>query len=71
MILIEVSESVDMDIVYGPTVSEMFWVSALEEAIGETNEKDKKEKARKAIKTPMLDRLSLFFDTSFRFTLTS
>jgi hypothetical protein len=69
--LMEATVSLDIDIVYGPTVSEMFWVSALEETIGETNEIDKKEKARKAIKTPMLDRLSLFFDICFRFMLTS
>lgn len=30
MIFIEVNESVEMDMVYGPTVSEMFWVSALD-----------------------------------------
>jgi hypothetical protein len=50
--LIEVSESTEIEEMYGPDSTDVLLVSAFDETIGETNVKDKKEKAKKAIKTP-------------------
>ena len=65
---IEVNESVEIDMVYGPVSTDALLVSALDETIGEIMVKDKKEKARKATKTLVLSRFLLFFAFSFSLT---
>jgi hypothetical protein len=69
--LIEVRESTEIEETYGPDSTDASLVSALEETIGETNVKVKKERAKKDMKTPVLDKTSLFFARSFSLTFAS